>query len=344
MRSFLRSVTFVVPLLACAHPLSAQGSCEAGGFLRATIDLSRNECARVNRGNPVAKILDRSAPSEIAVVGLVRIESSAEELVRRFRDIARFKRSPSVLQVGQLGDPPRMTDIEPLEIDRGDVDDLRECRQGECGVKLSASLMERVQREVDGSEGDARKRIAALFRRILIEYANAYLEAGNAALMVYEDKEAPLSVADEFAAILEASPYLAGHAPELYRYLADYPVFELQGAEAFLYWSKEKFGLKPVISLTHATIYRPPTDRGIEVLIASKQIYASHYFEGSLGLAAVVRDREGHAYLVYVNRSRLDNLATGWSALRRRIVESRLKRGMEANLIATRQRLLAPIE
>jgi hypothetical protein len=46
-------------------------------------------------------------------------------------------------------------------------------------------------------------------------------------------------------------------------------------------------------------------------LIASKQIYASHYFEASLELTALVEAKEpgenSGFFLLYLNRSRLDN-------------------------------------
>jgi hypothetical protein len=56
--------------------------------------------------------------------------------------------------------------------------------------------------------------------------------------------------------------------------------------EDFIYWSKQKFGLKPVIAVTHVSIYRKPESR--RPLIASKQVCTSHYFEASLWLTAVV--------------------------------------------------------
>ena len=45
-----------------------------------------------------------------------------------------------------------------------------------------------------------------------------------------------------------------------------------------LYWAKDTFGLKPVVSAYHATIYRGP--RGL--LIANKLLAATHYFNASL--------------------------------------------------------------
>ncbi|MEJ2152577.1 MAG: hypothetical protein P8Y29_06450 [Gemmatimonadota bacterium] len=299
---------------------------------------------RARRGDPVVKILDAKDPNEVAVVGILRVESSREQLVERFRDIESFKQSPNVLQIGRFSEPPRIADLQNLPIDSGDIDDLRACRVGDCGVKMSARAIARLQREVDWSAPEYRGRVSDFVRRMLLESVISYVEGGIAALGDYADQEEPLRLAQEFDAILEASPYLAEHAPAFHRYLAGYPEVPLRGSEDFFYWSNEKLGLKSVISVTHVTIYTPPPHAGSDLLVASKQIYASHYFEASLGLAALVRERgeEGAAYLVYLNRSRLDALGGSWSGLRRKIIENRLKHGTETNLVATRQRLRKP--
>lgn len=128
-------------------------------------------------------------------------------------------------------------------------------------------------------------------------------------------------------------PYVYEDEPEFYEYLRAYPTKRLDNVNDFIYWSKDKFGLKPVISVTHVTIYRRAGSRG--TLIASKQIYASHYFEASLGLTAVVptshEERPGF-YLLYLNRSRSDALHGGFSGLARGQVKSRARNGMQKNM------------
>jgi hypothetical protein len=95
-----------------------------------------------------------------------------------------------------------------------------------------------------------------LARVSLLEYVNRYLTRGNKALTEYNDKKTPLRFADEFEAILNASPYIFDYEPEFYAYLREYPAKCLDDSEDFIYWLKEKFGLKPVISVTHVRIYR----------------------------------------------------------------------------------------
>ena len=101
-----------------------------------------------------------------------------------------------------------------------------------------------------------------------------------------------------------------------------------------LVWSKIKFGLKPVIAINHISIYKRNSDVGPQVLIASKQIYANHYFNASLALMAFVRvpDAPNGAYLVYENRSRADGLEGPFGKIKRGVVEKKAVEGLRAIL------------
>ena len=108
----------------------------------------------------------------------------------------------------------------------------------------------------------------------------------------------------------------------------------LQLLEDTLVWSKIKFGLKPVIAINHIPIYKRNSDVGPQVLIASKQIYANHYFNASLALTAFVRvaDAPNSAYLVYENRSRADGLEGPFGKIKRGVVEKKAVEGLRAIL------------
>ncbi len=72
--------------------------------------------------------------------------------------------------------------------------------------------------------------------------------------------------------------------------------------------------------MTDLVIYHHP-GHNPSFLIASKQIYASHYMEGSLALTMLFDRKDSDPspsfYLVYVNRSRIDLLRKWYSFLAR---------------------------
>jgi len=301
-------------------------------FLTDRIGLKDPELADIRRGQAVAKVLP-SEKQEVAVFGIILVNAPATFFVERFRDIESYKKGTSVPVVKKFSDPPRIQDLDQLQIDKTDFDALKNCKVGSCDVKLSAEAIERLQREIDWKAPDAADQVNELARASLLGYVKRYLAGGNMALSIYNDKKEPKRIAEQFDEILKASPYVYDYEPEFYEYLRAYPAKRLDNVYDFIYWSKEKFGLKPVISVTHVTVYRKPeTGR---TLISSKQIYASHYFEASLGLTAVIATSQEGAhgfYLLYLNRSRSDALHGGFSGLARSQVKSRTRSGMEKNM------------
>jgi hypothetical protein len=104
-----------------------------------------------------------------------------------------------------------------------------------------------------------------------------------------------------------------------------------------------KFGLKPVIVINHITIYKNEKEAGPQILIASKQIYANHYFDSSLALTAFlsIPGANPGSYLFYENRSRADGLEGAFSKIKRRIVEDRAVSGLKAVLETSKASLNA---
>jgi hypothetical protein len=141
-------------------------------------------------------------------------------------------------------------------------------------------------------------------KQMLVEYTAAYMQGGTAQMATYADKDRPLEAPAEFRKLLAASPYLVEYVPALHRYVEEYPKASLPGAEDVFYWWKDKFAPRPTISIYHVTIWTDP-DRAVTV-IASKRIYASHYFQAGLELLAVVGAPGGGFYLMDLYRARID--------------------------------------
>jgi hypothetical protein len=81
----------------------------------------------------------------------------------------------------------------------------------------------------------------------------------------------------------------------------------------------------------------------VNYAIASKQIYAMHYFDASLGLTLLVRDPSAPfpaTYVVYLNRSRIDLFDGLFGGVARRIAAGRA-RSLVAQQLARLQRSFA---
>ncbi len=337
----------LVLLLSTAPVWVQTNSRQPHGFLQKYFNFSKEDLAAIEIGKVVAKLPKTSDKREVAALGVVRLNVSKEFFLEKFMDIESFKKSEIVEQVRKFSSPPRSEDLRELDLEIEHLNALKNCKVGECKVKIPAELIERLKKEIKWSAPNHKDRATALTRQFLLDYVRAYLKDGNAALVSYGDQRYPQRLAGEVRSMLDQSPYLFETAPDLFKYLADFPQAQLPGAENFIYWSKEKQrGFKTVLCLTHVTVYRQKVERGSQIIIASKQLYANHYFEGSLALTWLV-DAEAGAektgcYLIYFNRSRMDALRGGLSWLKRYIARGRIRDGLVTNLQLTKEKLEGP--
>ena len=121
---------------------------------------------------------------------------------------------------------------------------------------------------------------------------------------------------------------------------AELGVTVLPGARDVFYWSKEDFGFKPMVSIVHGIVYQPQS-KSDRAYVVQKQLYASHYYSGSLAIATLVSQVENGApwtYLVYVNRSRGD-VKGGFGGLRRNLAEGQARKAAEETLTTIKEQV-----
>ncbi len=291
----------------------------------------------MEQGEVVAKLLETPLKNEIAVFGIVWIQAAPEFYLEKYQDIETFEKGKGVSAIKKISDPPRREDFDEFTLPEKDLEDLRTCKVRDCEIKVGEEGLKRIHGEVNWSAPDAHSQATAVIRKMALERLQAYQSGGNKELSVYVDKKKPNYVAREFAGLLENSPYLPAYIPEFHRYLLDYPKAELPRSKEFFYWTANVFGLKPIVRLNHVVIYRNERDN---VVIGSKQLYASHYFHAAYELRALIQDsaqpdRKGF-YLASLNRSRSDGL-TGLvgSLIRGKVRKSTLK-GTESYLASSK--------
>jgi hypothetical protein len=288
--------------------------------------VSAGDRARIDRDEVLARVLPGKS-GQLAVFVATRLNASPDALVAWMRAIAELKRSKFVLAIGRFSDPPRPSDLEALTLDQRELDAIRDCRPGACDLKLSAGEVEALTAALAAAGDDWRDTAQREFRRLLVERVQQYRTGGLAAIQPPADRRKSRRPDEALSAIVEQSPYLAG-LPQVVAWLKDYPHAD-SGVESFFYWSKEYYGGgKPVISITHLGIVRPESDHRLPaILVAGKQIFATHYLEGGLGLTMILRDAtHGMPYLAYINRSQVDMLRGFFGTFVRGVLEDRVER------------------
>jgi hypothetical protein len=312
---------------------------EIRAVLMRHLRFSTSELADLARDRVVRHNLDAKTPGEFGVAGGARIGAPKAAFFAAARDIVRFKSDPGVLQIGRFSDPPIADDLAALSVDRDDFD-AAACKVGDCGIRLPADLIRRLRQDVDVNAPNAQEQAAAWFKRALLADLNAYLTGSPARFAQYDDGDSPIRPLDDFTAVLERSTAIAALVPHLADHLAGFPAARLPGAEDFFYWSKERFGVAPFISITQVTIVCP-SER--TCVMTTKDVYSSRYIDASLAVAvASDAPARGGFYLVYANRARANALKGGLSGLRRSIVERRARAALDESLKTIKMRLEKP--
>jgi hypothetical protein len=302
--------------------------------LTTRLGFSDEELADLRRGRAVRHGLRPSAPGEVAVTGAIRIRAPKAAFLAHVRDIVRFKSGPGVLQIGRFSSPPVLDDLAALTVDKDDLDP-RSCRVGDCGIRLPASVIERIGREIDVKAPDAQARAAAFFKHVLFDDVSAYW-SGTDRMSQYDDGPKPIRPREELQGVLGAMPEIGALMPGLPDHLLHFPAARLPDVEDFLYWSKEKFGVEPFITVTHVTIV---CRSAATCLMATRDVYSSRYLDASVALA-IATDAGADAFdLVYDNRSRANALKGGLSGLRRSLTERRARGALEDSLKTIKKRL-----
>jgi hypothetical protein len=173
-------------------------------------------------------------------------------------------------------------------------------------------------------------------RSFIAREAAQYAAGGLRALADYGDQESGLPRWSAFRGLLRPSTFASEYQPQMFDFLERFPDSHPEGIESFLYWSRERFGLKPIIAITHSALLR----REDFVVFASKQVYTSHYFDASLGMALFIpAPGTPYGYVTYMNRSRVEGLHGPLAGMVRAIASRRGRDGLERTLRDVRRKL-----
>ena len=335
-------------VVTLAPPAAAQGAPltpgEPARFLSKYIGLSPAEIEQAKKGEVVTKVLNAADRDEVALFGIVAVNMSRDDVVKRVRDLPNFLRSPGRTAFGLFSTPAVATDVSAFTIDGSDFDVIKGCHPGDCDVKMPAKNIEAFGKGIDWSSPSARAQVEAMVRRESAVYVNNYRRGGTAAMVAYGDQKESRSAADIFKGLLGESPYLFEYLPAFQSYLETYPSGSLPGATEAIYWASDKMGsMRPILSINDVTIYSPPTSR--LTLVSTKQLYASHYFLGAFTLTTILDrpDAPGGrgVYWMVVQRMRFDHLPGGLLNIRGRVID-RTHDGLRAELAQRKASLEGP--
>jgi hypothetical protein len=333
--------------LVLLSALTLAGSTTAGPadliprLLESEAGLTASLWSALDAGRVVAKVLDTPDRSEVMTVAVVRVRATRQRFLECARDVHCLRQNEDVVDVGRLSPLPESADLKGLSVDARDVDYLRRCRFASCDVRLWQEAIARFRREMAWGAPSHPERVEALFRQTLADYAAEYSKRGATALPAYDDNPFSVSIGGTLVDLLHRRFFTLDADPGFRAALASTapPVGD---ADDFLYWYQERFWRKTLTALCHVTI-RSAGDGASDIgFVLSRQIYASHYFDGAVELtlfqAAAGSDR---GLLVFLSRARIDIRPSGFTWLERVLINRLVRRRLEGQFRSMRDRLEA---
>ena len=334
----MRRMDQLIASLACTAALlstfqaAPEPRSEVHGYLT-KVGMSAEDLTKLEAGGVAARA-QQTGDDEIVVFAAVKIRAPRDRVLDYYGQVISFVDGKVTFAFGRFGTPPAADNVKDLAFEDYEIEELRKCKPGKCDMRLGGAAIDALQKSVAWTSPGAGEQVNAFARKAAVDYVTAYQSRGDAALVTYDDRAKPVSLQAQWRGIIGNSALLPEYAPELKSYLEQYPRGSLPGARDILYWNKEYYGLKPIISIVHGIVYQPPT-RTDRAFVVQKQIYASHYYDGSLAVAMLLSSVEGGApstYLVYVNRSRGDLLKGGFGGLKRNVAQTQARKAAEETL------------
>lgn len=319
-------VTFILVLtLAAVGAAAAQVSQdEFRQLLRERAGFQDADLSMLDSGQTVIKVLPANDKREVALCGVIRLGKVSELTLAAFREAITTRNNKAVLAEGKFGSPPVIEDLLSLKLEDRDIEELKQCEAGNCDIKISANMINRLRSGVDWNAPEYRSQANQLFATILVEYTRDYLLRGDKALIQIDSRKTPVSLPDENREMLERSLFIKEFAPEFRKYLSDYPRYQLSDVDTGLLWSKVNFGIKPIVTVTQTSAYANIGAGLPQFVVMAKQIFATRYLESSLAFTYLVSfpgNDTIETYLVFTNLSKSDALVGPFGGVKRTLVE-----------------------
>jgi hypothetical protein len=268
------------------------------------------ELASLQSGRVITRTEASPENLEASVVTAVKINATQDRTADYFHLLVAYVDGQVTVARGVFSRPPVESDVAKLSLEPSDVTDLAACRPDLCDIRMAGATPAEIAQAVQSHSADTPERATAWFRQALRSYVADYLNREHLALAEHDDRGLRVDVPVEWQAILTRSPLLPLLAPPVAQYVSA-PTTLPAGASEEIYWDKQRYtGLKPVIGVAQMVTWRDPAQPD-RVVIAQKQIFASHYFFGSLAVTLIQQDSSAPkptTYVVYANRLRGDLL------------------------------------
>jgi hypothetical protein len=324
-------------ILLASGALAASAQAAPGVLQRLTL-LDAKEVRAIERGDAVTVTIDAPEKTEVATLGVVRLEVPRSFYVDHVKELGGFLAIGAKSESGSFSEPARLEDVASLTLDPSDVKALQKCRPLKCDVKLPAREMEQFRTVLTGTH-DSLPLADSLMREWLVSYVNAYRADSADETVVYDDTKRPVRSSEVFRALL-AEPMPAGMDSAPFVSMLAARGARPSSVTSRISWELDRMpGLKPTLEVVERSIL-VPSAHADQSWMSKKLLYASHYFESAVEYLTVADAPspagEGASYLIVVRRQKFDDLPSGGLFNIRGKAVKKLRESLRTTLASTR--------
>jgi len=304
--------------------------------------LDAKEKDAVEHGDAVTIVLDAADKTEIATLGVVRLEVPRAFYADHARKLTGFLATGTTSESGTFSEPARPEDVSMMSLETSDAKALQKCQPLKCDVKLPAAEMERFRAAL-GKTHDPLPRADSLMREWLVTYVNAYRADSAEETVIYDDTKRPVRSSEVFRQLL-AEPMPAGIETEPFTSMLATPrAARPPSMTSRISWELDRMpGLKPTLEVVERSMLAAPT-RPDQSWMTTKLLYATHYFESEVEYLTITdapsQGGQAASYLIVIRRQKFDDLPSGGLFNIRGRAVRRLREAMRTSLASTRLQL-----
>ena len=158
-------VVLLLPVVSLL-PAAIAAAPDPFAWLHPAVTINRAARSRLDRGEVIVRVLPAS-DGELGIFAAARLDADVETLARWVNAIAQLKKSPYVLMVRRFSNPPRLDDLRGLTLDDADLAAIRDCRPGNCDLKLAGDDMEALRQAAFAAGPRWKDAVQREFKRVV---------------------------------------------------------------------------------------------------------------------------------------------------------------------------------
>jgi len=315
-------------------------------FLKDRLKLTDGEIQQMENGQVVTAVLasgDRTYG--ILVLGGTYLNAPISKFADVCRDVSKLEGEKGYIAVQEFGHddtPPKLSDFDRLELGKKDIDELKDCKPGDCDLQVFDIVD--FQKKVDWKSKEKYALANQLLRQRIYEGMTRYLSGGLKSLGCYTDRAKPLNLYEATKEMVDRSFYLPPEkVGDIYRHVLEYPQGKLEGAEDIFYWETRDLRLEPIVRVNHMMLF--PKDVGlVKLVVVNKQLYSSRYSRTALQVFYCFPDTQDPNktgfFLIELNDSRLPDFDSAKLAKAQKAATAKAVEGTRETLRIYQRRTL----